>query len=130
MGCVSLKEDLKLGVAMSFETKMYLRLATPCALALLVTMLFTWVASTLSAIPVGLGAPALWPDLPMYVFLVGAFAFLLISGIQIFRLWQRDQGKANVCMVCLCLLGSEKDGRFGPYRKCLGCEKNYSLTRL
>jgi hypothetical protein len=129
MGRGSLKKDFTLVAVMSFERRMYLRLATPCLLVVLATILFAWVTSTLSTIPAVLGASAMWPDLPFYVCFTGALVFAVMSGIQFLRLWQREQGKAEVCLVCSCLLGAERRGRFGPYRKCLGCERNYSLAR-
>lgn len=47
------------------------------------------------------------------------------------RLWRWDQGRSALICDCGGLLGRERDGRFGLYRKCLACnrpgnEKYYS----
>lgn len=113
---------------MSYETKMYLQLAKPCVLVLMMTPLFAWVASTLSDVLVRLGGQELWPDLSFYVASAGMAVFLCVSVFQLFRLWQRERGKEELCFVCGCLLGDEKEGRRGLYRKCLGCGSTQSLS--
>lgn len=41
------------------------------------------------------------------------------------RLWRSQYGEGLLC-TCGGLLGGEIDGRWGPYRKCLACNKNVS----
>ena len=41
------------------------------------------------------------------------------------RLWRAQNVEGLLCG-CGGLLGSEIDGRFGPYRKCLACSRNVS----
>lgn len=58
--------------------------------------------------------------LPVIGFCVGALWMLITS----FRLWRWNRGEsADVCE-CGGLLGRERDGRYGAYRKCLACSRN------
>ncbi len=40
------------------------------------------------------------------------------------RIWRWDQGHSHLVCDCGGLLGRERDGRFGQYRKCLACNRN------
>lgn len=55
----------------------------------------------------------------------GALSVMLFA-IQGIRLWRWRLGKTDDCFVCGCLLGREREGRWGLYRKCLGCGKSHS----
>jgi len=52
--------------------------------------------------------------------LLGIFASL--------RLMRWETGGALICH-CGGLLGREREGRFGAYRKCMGCGRNHVLRR-
>ena len=69
------------------------------------------------------------PDLPFQIAMAGAGVSLAPSLYQALRLWRWTRGKGAVCYVCGCLLGREREGRYGAYRKCLGCGKNHSLSK-
>lgn len=87
-----------------------------------------WLLSALLDLPNLFGGQPVFPDLPFQIIVVGAGAGVVIFTCQILRLWRWARGKGAVCYVCGCLLGRERDGRYGPYRKCLGCGKNHSLS--
>lgn len=54
-----------------------------------------------------------------------AIAASLIFGlIATLRLWRWDQGRSQMVCECGGLLGRERLGRFGAYRKCLACNRS------
>jgi len=73
-----------------------------------------------------MGAPEPSVDLPWIVALVAAVACLVLFAVQATRIWQWKEGKSLDCPACGCLLGGARDGRWGPYRRCLGCRTNHS----
>jgi hypothetical protein len=92
----------------------------PSVVPLLASLLAVVVAKTLLDVPVSMGGAPVWPELPgtvVALYYLVQFARLL--------LWQR--GHADSCYVCGCLLGRERQGRWGAYRRCLGCSKNHSI---
>lgn len=111
---------------MSYVSRMCARLLLPSALPLLASLLIALVAQTLSRLPLALGGAPARPDLPGDIVAVGAGLSALYYGIQGVRLWRWRQGRADSCYVCTCLLGRERQGRWGDYRRCLGCGKNHS----
>lgn len=91
----------------------------PTALALVVGFALTWLMSGWQNNPylAGLLSFARWA--PLF-----ALAFALLHGSWVtLRLWRARQGEGLLCE-CGGLLGSERDGRYGPYRRCLGCSRN------
>ena len=114
---------------MSYVDRMCWHMLTPCLLPLALGGFVAWPLATLLTLPHQLGGQPLFPDLPFQVATVGAGVSLAIFLCQALRLWRWGQGKGASCYVCECLLGRERDGRYGPYRKCLGCGKNHSLAR-
>jgi len=109
---------------MSYENRMYFRMALPWLLSGVFTILATWIATILADVPLGLGATTSpLVDAPLIVAGIGA---IITSGIalwQFYRLWQWQRGNADECMVCGCLLGTEYQARWNVGRRCLGCRK-------
>jgi len=55
---------------------------------------------------------------------VAALAFAVMHGAWVsYRLWQTERGKGLLCE-CGGLPGAERDGRYGPYRRCRACSRN------
>jgi hypothetical protein len=109
---------------MSYENRMYLRMALPWAIFGMFTILATWITTMLADVPLSLGA-ATSPlsDAPSMVAGIGAVITSSIGGWQLNRLWRWQHGKANDCMVCGCLMGSEYQAQWNVGRRCLGCRK-------
>lgn len=54
-----------------------------------------------------------------------AIAASVIPGLIVtVRLWRWDQGRRLLVCECGGLLGRERPGRFGAYRKCLACNRD------
>ena len=58
-------------------------------------------------------------------------ALLLVStvlalAVAAYRYWRWGRGDSQNCMRCGGLLGFERSGRWGSYRKCLACGRNES----
>jgi len=116
--------------SMSDETKMYCRLLVLPAAVFAATLLACYLILTLTHLPITLGGgQVLWPNLPMEVYGGGAAISFVVFSFQMYRTWQWSKGGGVRCLACDCLMSGEKNGRYGPYRKCLGCSKNQSLTR-
>jgi|GEM_PF-1513081 hypothetical protein len=115
---------------MTYETKMLLRLAAPAVVVLGVGLALATMASTLSDLLKAMGGAPLFDGIGDVIALATA---ILAGGVyfgQMLRYWRWTEGGGDLCFVCTCLLGRERDGRFGPYRKCLGCGKNHALGRI
>lgn len=69
-----------------------------------------------------LGEGLAW--IPHALFALGVLSAVITS----LRLWAWDTGRAPTC-ACGGLLGRERQGRYGPYRKCLACGMNESVRR-
>jgi hypothetical protein len=115
---------------MAYQTKMSLRMCLPAVDIVVGAMLLATMAGALTDLPRVLGDQPLWPKLGDTVALGGLVLALAtyLAAVWRFRRWERGEG--DRCFVCTCLLGREREGRFGPYRKCLGCGKNHALVRL
>lgn len=112
---------------MSYATKMQLRMLLPCLMPVFLGTLASWVLATLDNLPAGLGGNPVQSDVPEWIFLAGLAVTTLAISYQCFRLWRWSKGDGDTCYVCGCLLGSERHGRWGDYRPCLGCPKNHAL---
>jgi hypothetical protein len=53
-------------------------------------------------------------------------AALLVALYQGFQLWRWHEGKADVCQNCGGMVAM-RDGRYGPYVRCLACGTTRSL---
>jgi hypothetical protein len=101
----------------------------PCLVVALVSCLLAWFASALW-VPSRLVGQFLGPDLPFFIAVGGSLLSLAALVVNGLRLHQWQKGKGIDCFVCGCLLGRERSGRWGSYRKCMGCGRNHSLVRL
>lgn len=99
---------------------MTLRLFAP-ALAALLAAGVLWVAgSGLADQPMLKSLASEWAVLVEMMLGVA----LVLSVVSAVCLWRWTEGHALDCPACGHLLGREQQGRFGPYRRCLGCSKN------
>ena len=98
---------------------MAVRAFAPAAFALVGALLLMWVVSGLGSSPYAavIFAPAKWLSLAALMF------GTLHGGWTTYRLWRAERGEGVLC-ACGGLLGPEIDGRYGLYRKCLGCRRN------
>jgi len=115
------------GCVLSYINKMCLRMMGWCLLPTLFAVLVAWPMSVVLALSATAGGQPVLPDLPWQLASIGAAVTLVLWAYQMIRLWRWEHGKGDGCFVCGCLLGRERSGRWGPYRKCLGCGKNHSL---
>lgn len=111
---------------MSYVDRMCFRMMAWCLVPLAASIPVAYAMDTVLKLPAAIGGPANQSDVPFFVGMIGAGASLILFAIQGFRLWRWRLGKTVDCIVCGCLLGNEREGRWGPYRKCLGCGKNHS----
>ena len=110
---------------MSYLDRMCLRLMAPCLLPALCGALLAWGAEGLLGLP-RLAGGAAAPDLPSYLILAGGAASVALYAVQAGRLLRWRRGRGDACYVCGCLLGRTREGRWGPYRACLGCGKRHA----
>jgi hypothetical protein len=109
---------------MSYENRMYCRMALPWLLSGLLTLLATWITTVLADLPLSMGVPASpLAHAPLIVAGLGAIVTSGIAAWQFYRLWRWQQDQAPDCMVCGCLLGAEYQARWHVGRRCLGCRK-------
>lgn len=115
---------------MAYQTRMFLRLVAPAVLVSGMSIVFAFAAETLSRVPVALGGKPLFPWASDTIALGGAGVSFAICVVQMVRYWRWTRDEGDLCYVCSCLLGREREGRFGAYRKCLGCGKNHALGKI
>jgi hypothetical protein len=112
------------GLTMSYENRMYFRMALPWVLSGLLTALATWFATTCVDWPLILGAiGSTLTDAPLIVAGIGAIITSSIAVWQFYRLWQWQRGNADECMVCGCLMGAEYQAKWNVGCRCMGCRK-------
>ena len=115
---------------MTYETRMVLRLAAPAVLVFVAGMTLAVTMDAFSNLPMAMGGHQLMPGMGDRIAIgTGVLALLVYAG-RMLRYWRWTRGGAETCFVCSCLLGHERGGRFGPYRKCLGCGKNHAVGRV
>lgn len=56
-------------------------------------------------------------------------ASVILGLVATLRLWRWDQERSRLVCECGGLLGRERTGRYGLYRKCLACSRSLSATR-
>lgn len=56
--------------------------------------------------------------------LVGLAIASIMGAVSSYQLWRWESGHGLNCSSCGGMLGRERDGRHGAYRKCVGCGKN------
>lgn len=104
---------------------MTFRVFAPAGIAVFAAIGLAFAGSGLSDQPMLRGVTTEWGVL-VWVAFAAAFGLALHAA---FRLWRWERGRALECQDCECLLGRERDGRHGPYRKCLGCGKNVARNK-
>ena len=112
---------------MSYVHRMCARLLLPSLVPFLASLLMAIVAKTLSDLPKPLGGAPAWPEVPDMVMIIGVSVSAVYYLVQMVRLLRWRQGRMDSCYVCTCLLGRERQGRWGEYRRCLGCGMNHSI---
>lgn len=98
---------------------MSFRMYGPAVLALVVGAISAGLLARFGASPLLAGVAATFAWVP-YAALVGT---VLFGAWATWRVSRARRGIGVLCP-CGCALGAERDGRYGPYRKCLGCSKN------
>lgn len=111
---------------MSYADRMCVRMLAWCLVPVVASIPISVIASTILTIPAMMGGQAAPSDVPFLIAMAGACFGMVIFAIQGILLWRWRLGKTDDCWICGCLLGREQDGRWGPYRRCLGCGKNHS----
>lgn len=95
------------------------RALAPAAFAFVVALGSTWIIYGWQSSPflASMVSTARWIPL-------AALVFAVLHGAWVsYRLWQAERGVGLLCE-CGGLLGAERDGRYGPYRRCLACSRN------
>lgn len=100
-------------------TWMMARALSPAFVALAAGLGLTWLLRALASSQyfAAIAPLANWTVLATAAFVIGHFGWVCC------RLWRAEHGKGLLCE-CGGLLGRERDGRYGPYRKCLACSNN------
>lgn len=111
---------------MSNVDKMCLRLLVICLLPMIAAVPIAMAVSAFTNAFEHMGAPPLLPDLPWLITLVAAAVCVALFAVQATRIWRWKEGRSLSCPNCGCLLGGVREGRWGAYRKCLGCRTNHS----
>lgn len=111
---------------MSNVDKMCARMLMVCFLPVIFAVPIALGVSALYNVFAHMGAPPRYSDLPWLITLVAAAACLVLFAIQAGRIWRWKEGKSLSCSNCGCLLSDVREGRWGPYRKCLGCGTNHA----
>jgi len=109
---------------------MLFRMCAPALAVIALAMVFAVVVTTIGNLPALLGGREMWPGLGSAIALTGLGMSLITYAVQLIRYWRWTEGTGECCYICTCLLGRERHGRYGTYRKCLGCGKNHALGRI
>jgi len=107
---------------MDREDWMYLKALAPGFALVVAAAIAMWMLSGLRS-QSGLGA-ALFDTLRWGPLAMAAAG----TGIGFFRCYRTYQALNGAGLICHCggPLGGEVDGRYGPYRKCMSCQRNLS----
>lgn len=97
-------------------TWMAIRMMLPAMFLVAGGITVTWILPDSTSTPLLAGVLERVRWLPLLLALAAALWSVWVG----FRLWQWHRGNALVCK-CGGLLGGEREGRFGPYRRCLAC---------
>lgn len=99
---------------------MIVRMYAPATGALVMGLLLMLPLGTIreSQLLAGIYALARWAPA------LAIAASVILGLIATVRLWRWDQGRSQRVCECGGLVGRERSGRFGAYRKCLACNRN------
>ena len=97
-------------------TWMAIRMMLPAMFLVAGGITVTWILPDSTSTPLLAGVLERVRWLPLLLALAAALWSVWVG----FRWWQWHRGNALVCK-CGGLLGGEREGRFGPYRRCLAC---------
>lgn len=100
---------------------MWVRAMAPGAVLMVGALVMAGMLSSLTGSQVGDALFSAFQLGPVILFGCG----LVIATYRVFRVWQAANGVGYMCS-CGGPLGGEIDGRYGPYRKCIGCGRNVS----
>jgi hypothetical protein len=115
-------------MTVTYVERMCWRMIAPCVLPAFIAVAMAYaVSGVVDLLMVATVAPT-WSVAPLLIVCAGVLLSVLLLSIQMFRLWRWQHGAGETCFVCSCLLGHERAGRWGPYRKCQGCGKNHSTA--
>lgn len=101
-------------------TWMMARMYVPALGVLALGLLLMLPLGTLRESPVLAGVYAMVRWVPALAIAVSVTLGLVAT----LRFWRWDQGRSALVCECGGLLGRERRGRFGAYRKCLACNRN------
>ena len=101
-------------------TWMMARMYAPAAGTLLIGLMLMLPLGMIRESPLLAGIYALARWAPALAIVVS----VILGLIATVRLWRWDQGHSRLVCECGGLLGRERPGRFGAYRKCLSCNRN------
>jgi hypothetical protein len=118
---------------LSHQNKMLLRLYTMPLLFLVGTFI---VLIAESILPAATATPNMYTGIINVLYMVLWWASLLLLGAACitflyytFLLWKWDKGEAaEMCHVCGGMV-TDRNGKYGPYYKCLACGTNRSMYR-
>lgn len=111
---------------MSNVDKMCLRMMAVCVLPLILACVLAEGVSAFQNALAQLNASTAPVDITWLVSLMGTAVCVVLLVIQATRIWRWKEGKSASCSHCGCLLSGVRDGRWGRYRKCLGCRTNHA----
>jgi len=98
------------------------RIFAPACAALLIVLVLMLVGSYLTTQPLLISVTAEWNKLVALVL----FIAIGLAANAAYRLWRWRYGRGVDCPACGGLLESKRQGRFGPHRRCMACNKNIS----
>ena len=103
---------------------MVLRVYLPVGALLAFSVAVAMASSIASASPILFRVGQLLDKGVLLLLAASAMAWLILT----YRLRRWEMGHGPDCRTCGGLLGIAREGRFGPYRKCLMCGKNCSCV--
>jgi len=106
-------------------TWMMARMYAPAAGTLLIGLMLMLPLGMIRESPLLAGIYALARWAPALAIVVS----VILGLIATVRLWRWDQGHSRLVCECGDLLGRERPGRFGAYRKCLACGRSINVRR-
>ena len=94
--------------------------------AAILALLLPWFADQLQTSAIVSQASLTVRNWTPYV--IGAFlaASVITAAVQGWELWQWRRGDREICHRCGGMV-EHKSGRYGPYWRCLACDKNSSI---